>query len=64
MPAADLQVPFMEAAEHWGCTAVLSVVPDDATLPRYLSEDLSLLLAEGVALRGTTRERFEHPGAC
>ena len=45
----ELQRSLAESAEHWGCTTSLSVSPENATIPRRLGGELSLMLAEAVA---------------
>jgi signal transduction histidine kinase len=45
----DLQRQLQETAQYWNCTASLSVIPPDTTVPRPLAGQLALMLAEAVA---------------
>jgi signal transduction histidine kinase len=45
----DLHSQAKELAEQWNCSVSFSVIPDDASLPPYLWEGLSLILAEAIA---------------
>jgi len=49
MLTRDLESSLSNSAQQWGCSATLSVFPENATIPRHLGSELSLLLAEALA---------------